>query len=96
MKFKNINYLKEYYQDETHSELRQELYKLSDPAMNSLYEMMSDSNKLNSVEKEDLYSVMEGNISRFLVRADYLQEDPLYYIVQIEAVPFQLPENNRN
>lgn len=93
MKFKNVNFLKEYYQDEIHSEVRQELYKLSDPTMNSLYEMMSEPDKLDSLQKKAFYNAIEGSVSRFFVRADYLQEDPLDYIVKIEAVPFQLSDN---
>lgn len=94
MKFRNMEALHQYYENPVHAEVRRILYSLCDQYVGTLYEMIDDSASAEGERRETLFHAIEGTASHMLMRADYVQQDALLSIVQLDAVPFELPRSN--
>lgn len=96
MKFRTMDLLEQYYQHEVHSQVRKVLYSLCDEHIGSLYEMIEEVPSSDKEQRQALFHAIEGSASGVLVRADYVQQDALLSIVQLDAVPFDLPRRDRS
>lgn len=94
MKFRSLDMLHQYYENEIHSKVRRILYSLCDKYTGTLYEMIDNSDPNDVQKREALFHAIEGTASRMLIRSDYVQQDALLSIVQLDAVPFELPQRN--
>ncbi|HSK74323.1 MAG TPA: toll/interleukin-1 receptor domain-containing protein [Pyrinomonadaceae bacterium] len=94
MKFRSLDMLHQYYENEVHSKVRRILYSLCDKYTGTLYEMIDNSDPNDTKKREAIFHAIEGTASRILIRADYVQQDALLSIVQLDPVPFELPRRN--
>jgi hypothetical protein len=91
MKFRSMDMLQQYYENEVHSHVRRVLYSLCDKYIGTLYEMIDSTAPSDGEKRETLFHAVEGTAGHMLLRADYIQQDALLSIVQLDAVPFELP-----
>jgi hypothetical protein len=90
MKLRNIESLKVYYEDLSHSDIRQQVYQLYDREISSLYEMLTSNGQLSEDQRKALYSAIEESANKIIVRADYTQENYVKYVVQTPSSPFDV------
>ena len=90
MKLKNIESLKVYYEDPSHSDIRQQLYQLYEKEISSLYEILVSNVQISEGQRRALYSAIEESANKIIIRADYTQENYIKYIVQTPSTPFDV------
>ncbi|MGD1864644.1 MAG: TIR domain-containing protein [Phormidesmis sp.] len=90
MKLRDIESLKAYYEDTTHSEVRQEVYQLYDQEISNLYDILTSNEELSEDQRSSLYSAVEERANRIIIRADYTQENYVKYIVKTPSPPFDV------
>ena len=90
MKLRNIDFLKAYYEDSMHSDVRQELYRLYDSEISYLYDILASNTEITEEHRSALYNAIEESANKIILRADYTQDNFVKYIVKTPSTPFDL------
>lgn len=91
LRFSSIDDLREYYEHETHSSVRQEIYSLCSKDAKYLYDLISNpANNLLPLSPKIIYQAIEAAVDDQVVRADYMEHDTIDAIVQRRSAPFAL------
>lgn len=86
MQFDNIEYLKIYYENHQHSEIRKDLYENMDTGIKILYSLAKredEKSKTLIFEK-----IIEELVSKYMVRYDFIEQESISSIIGEAAIDF--------
>ena len=92
LRFRNMDDLREYYEDPVHSQVRRDLLSFCNPKLGEMYKLLDPPQRLDARETKLIYDAIETAASSIMIRADFGLECPSRGLLNIQPVDFNLPE----